>query len=88
MCLAQGHNTVTLVFGENNEDDNVLKFRTVFLFLFADKMMVIRAGTHKMLGSKAISADSDETLYLCHFICIFTVCQSTHLGVSSKQREG
>ena len=31
-----------------------------------------------------------QTLMKCllkqHFICVFTVCQSTHLGVSSPQR--
>ena len=49
-------------------------------------MMVSGAGTHKMLGSKAKSADPDVTLYPYHFIWVFAVCKSTHLGVSSKQR--
>ena len=32
---------------------NVLKFQTLFLFLFSNKMLVIRAGIHKMHVRKA-----------------------------------
>ena len=34
----------------------------------------------------ANSADPDEMLHSADFICVFTVYQSTHLGVSSVQR--
>ena len=32
------------------------------------------------------SLDPDENSIILYFICVFTVCQSTHLGVSSIQR--
>ena len=40
---------------------NVLKFQTLFLFLFSNKMLVIRAGTHNMLVRKANREDPDQT---------------------------
>ena len=34
----------------------------------------------------ANSADPDECSVMLHFIWVFTICQSAHLGVSSLQR--
>ena len=39
----------------------VLKFRETFLFLFSTKMLIIRAGIHKMLVRIANSRDPDQT---------------------------
>ena len=39
---------------------NILKFET-FLFLFSNKMLVIRAGINKMLIRKANKEDRDQT---------------------------
>ena len=40
---------------------NVLKFQTLFLFLFSNKIMVIRSGNHKMLVRIANRKDPDQT---------------------------
>ena len=32
------------------------------------------------------SVDTDEMLNIRNFICVFNVCQSTHLGVTGLQR--
>ena len=40
---------------------NVLKFRTLFLFLFSYKMLVLRSGINKMLNRIANREDPDQT---------------------------
>ena len=40
---------------------NVLKFLTLFSFLFSNKMLVFRAGNHKMLVRIANRKDPDQT---------------------------
>ena len=40
---------------------NVLKFRTLFLFLFSNKMLLFRAGIHKMFVKVANWEDPDQT---------------------------
>ena len=39
----------------------VLKFQTLFLFLFSNKMLIIRAGIHKMRVRIAHREDPDQT---------------------------
>ena len=39
----------------------------------------------KIVFTLTNGADPDETLHLWHFICVFTVCHSTCLGVLSIQ---
>ena len=41
--------------------DKCSKISNTFLFLFSNKMLVIRAGTHKMLVRIANREDSDQT---------------------------
>ena len=40
---------------------NVLKFQTAFLFLFSNKVLVLRAGINKMLNRIASREDPDQT---------------------------
>ena len=40
---------------------NVLKFQNTFLFLFSNKILVIRAGIHKMLVRIANRENPDQT---------------------------
>ena len=40
---------------------DVLKFHTLFFFLFSSKIKAIRAGIHKTLIGKANSGDPDQT---------------------------
>ena len=40
---------------------NVLKFPTLFFFLFSNKMLVIKAGTHKMVVKIVNREDPDQT---------------------------
>ena len=42
---------------------NVLKFLYTFLFLLSTKMLVIKAGIHKMLFKIANREDPDQTTY-------------------------
>ena len=41
--------------------DKCSKFSNTFLFLFSNKMLVIRAGTHTMLVRKTNREDPDQT---------------------------
>ena len=40
---------------------NVLKFQTLFLFLFSNKMLLFKTGIHKMLVRIANREDPDQT---------------------------
>ena len=62
---------------------NVLKFWTLFLFdLFSNKMLIFRAGIHKMLVRIANREDLDQTTSLeALLIWVCTVC----LGVFNMQ---
>ena len=43
---------------------NVSKFSNTFLFMFSNKILVTRAGSHKMLGLIANREDPDQTVSL------------------------
>ena len=42
--------------------------------------------SQKIAFTLANSADPDEMSFLRHFLCVFTVCQISPIGVSSIQR--
>ena len=56
---------IDIYFGRHNKDFyctvNVLKFSTTFLFLFTNKMLVIRAVIHKMFARMAKREDPGQT---------------------------
>ena len=52
-----------------------VKFQTKIVFLTLRIVLVL-----------ANSVDPDNCAFMQHFIWVFTVCQSTHLEVSSRQK--
>ena len=46
----------------SNSTINILKSRTLILFLFSIKIVVIRAGIHKMFVRKSNREDADQTI--------------------------
>ena len=52
---------------------NDIKFRILIFFLFSNKILVISAGTHKMIVRKANKEDYDQIAYL-GLPCLSSLC--------------
>ena len=59
----------------NSQVSWILKFRTLFLFLFSYKSLVFRAEMNKMLVRIANREYSDQTASLSSLMWVCTVCQ-------------